>query len=98
MAEVETSRETLRELSRVVFGQAYRLEVMLAVGRSADGIVSLTELSKSLGVSASSIQKPLQSLVQARLISPLPDADSRYRFYARNPSSAWEWAEELASF
>lgn len=96
MTPTQVSRETLRETSRQVFGQAHRLEVMLAVGRSDDGIVCLTELAKSLDVSVSSLQKPFQSLVHARLISPLPDADSRYRFYARNPSAAWEWAEELA--
>lgn len=96
MAKTDVSRETLRELSRQVFGQSHRLELMLAVARSEDGIVCLTELASSLGVSVSSLQKPFQALVHARLISPLPDADSRYRFYARNPSAAWEWAEELA--
>ena len=96
MATVDTRRETLRETSRAVFGQAHRLEVMLAVGRSDDGIVCLTELAQTLDVSVSSLQKPFQALVKARLISPLPDVDSRYRFYARNPSAAWSWAEELA--
>ena len=96
MAAVDTRRETLRETSRQVFGQAHRLEVMLAVARSDDGIVCLTELAKALEVSVSSLQKPFQALVHARLISPLPDADSRYRFYTRNPSAAWAWAEELA--
>ena len=96
MTATRVSRETLREMSRQVFGQAHRLELMLAVGRSDDGIVCLTELAKALDVSVSSLQKPFQSLVHARLISPLPDVDSRYRFYARNPSAAWLWAEELA--
>lgn len=96
MAATRTSRETLRETSRQVFGQTHRLELMLEVGRSDDGIVCLTDLAKSLDVSVSSLQKPFQSLVHARLINLLPDADSRYRFYARNPSAAWQWAEELA--
>lgn len=83
-------------MSRAVFGQAYRLELMLAVARSEDGIVSLSEMAQVLSVGISSLQKPFQSLVQARLLSPLPDADSRYRFYVRNASAAWSWAEELA--
>lgn len=96
MALIASRREALRETSRAVFGQTYRLEMMLAVARSDDGIVCLTDLAKVLSVSVSSLQKPLMSLVQARLLTPLPDVDSRYRFYARNPSSAWAWAEELA--
>lgn len=96
MSLTSTDRETLRKLSRIVFGQTHRLELMLAVARSPDGIVSLTELAKALDVSASSLQTPLQSLVQSQLLSPLPAVDSRYRFYSRNPSAAWQWAEELA--
>lgn len=96
MTRLGADRETLRETSRVVFGQTHRLEVMLAVARSDDGIVCLTEVAKVLSVSVSSLQKPFQALIHARLLSPLPDVDSRYRFYARNPSAAWAWAEELA--
>jgi DNA-binding IclR family transcriptional regulator len=82
-------------MSRVIFGQTHRLELMLAVAASPDGIVCLTELAKELEVSVSSLQRPFESLVQSRLLSPLPDADSRFRYYARNPSSAWSWAREL---
>lgn len=96
MTTLEATREALREKSRRTFGQSHRLELMLAVGRSADGIVCLTELAKNLDVSLSSLQKPFQSLIHTGLISPLPDADSRYHFYSRNPSAAWLWAEELA--
>lgn len=88
---------TLRELSRVLFGQTYRLEVMLAIGRSPDGLVNLTDLAVELGVTPSNVQGSLGSLVAAGLISPMPHGDSKRRFYSRNPSLAWAWAIELAS-
>jgi hypothetical protein len=90
------SREHLRSVSRAVFGQHYRLELMLEVADSEDGIVCLTDLSKALDVTMSSLQRPFESLVASALISPLPDADSRFRYHTRNPSAAWDWAYELA--
>jgi DNA-binding IclR family transcriptional regulator len=93
---VETELGLLREISKSVFGQALRLELMLLVAHSDDGVVCLTELAKSLEVSVSSLQRPFESLIAAKLLSPLPDSDSRFRYYLRNPSAAWEWADELA--
>ncbi|WP_200825562.1 hypothetical protein [Kibdelosporangium aridum] len=85
----------LRELSRAAFGQRYRLELMLAVADSSDGIVCLTDLARALDVTVSNLQQPLMALVAVGLLTPLPRNDSRRRFYLRNPSSAWQWAAEL---
>lgn len=89
------TRERLRDLSDVVFGQRYRLEVMAAIATADDGIVCLTDLARSLDVTPSNLQRPLQSLTTAELISRLPSGDSRRRYYRRNPSLAWEFALEL---
>lgn len=91
------STEQLRATSQSAFGQQYRLELMLAVARADDGIACLTDLARSLDISISNLQKPLKSLVATGLLSPLPRSDSRRKFYIRNPSSAWAWAEELAA-
>ena len=85
----------LRAFSRSAFGQAYRLEVMLAVADSSDGIVNLTDLAHELGQSTSNIQGPLRSLVEIGLISPAPQGDSKRKHYIRNPSAAWQWAREM---
>lgn len=85
----------LRALSRVAFGQTYRLEVMLAVADSQDGIVNLTDLARELGQSTSNIQGPLRSLVELGLVSAAPQGDSKRKHYIRNPSSAWQWAREM---
>jgi DNA-binding MarR family transcriptional regulator len=86
----------LRTLSQAAFGQRYRLELMLAVAADGDGIVCLTDLARTLDVSVSNLQQPLKSLIATGLLSLLPAADSRRKFYIRNPSSAWSWAQELA--
>jgi len=86
----------VRRVSRAAFGQAHRLELMLAISKSSDGLCTLTELAKLLDVSVSSLQRPFQALVEIGLLTPLPNADTRFRYYARNPSPAWQWAEDLA--
>lgn len=88
--------DVLRELSRASFGQKYRLECMLAIADSGDGMVTLSTLAKTLDVSTSNVQDPIRALLATGLISPLDAGDSRSKFYVRNASAAWEWCRELA--
>lgn len=87
--------EGVRALSRAAFGQTYRLEVMLAVADSDDGLVTLTDLAKTLDISTSNVQVALRSLVGTGLLSELPRDDNRRKYLIRNPSSAWDWAREM---
>lgn len=87
--------EALRRLSRAAFGQTYRLEVMLAVAEAPDGLVTQTILARNLGVSVSNVQKAVRSLLDCGLLTELPQGDQRSKFLLRNPSAAWEWAEEM---
>ena len=89
--------EELRRLSRAAFGQTYRLECMVAIANSPDGLVSLGELAAQLGVTPSNLQKPLKSLVDTALISPLHSGDSRRNYYTRNESLVWAWVVEFAA-
>jgi DNA-binding MarR family transcriptional regulator len=91
----DTSAEQRRQISQHAFGQRYRLELMLAIAATDDGIVCLTDLAKTLDVTISNLQSPLRALVDTGLVSPLPRGDSRRKFYIRNPSAAWAWAQEL---
>ncbi|MFJ1768051.1 hypothetical protein ACIOD2_47580 [Amycolatopsis sp. NPDC088138] len=93
MTEMDVER--LRRVSQHAFGQRYRLELMLAIAGTGDGIVCLTDLAKTLEITISNLQSPLRALVETGLISPLPRGDSRRKFYIRNPSAAWAWAQEL---
>lgn len=94
----DDQHKALRALSKVVFGQEYRLELMLAIigdGDQDDRIVSLGELAAHLGLSPSSIQTSFHNLVDAHLLTPLPAVESKRKYYQANKSAAWEWAIEL---
>jgi hypothetical protein len=89
--------EELRSLSRTLFGQALRLEVMIAIAGS-DGLVNLTDLAIAIGVQNSSrIQKPLDDLKAAGLLSGDDASDSRRRWLRRSNSLVWQWVMELAT-
>lgn len=86
----------LRALSRVLFGQAHRLSVMVGIARGGREFV-LSDLASSLGFeNLSSIQDPIRDLEASELIARMPKAANKVRF-RRNKSLAWRWAEELAS-
>ena len=87
--------EVLRGLSHAAFGQRYRLECMLAIADSSDGLVTLSGLAGQLGVAPSNLQHPIRSLVLTGLLTPLASGDSRSRFYLRSDSAAWSWVLEL---
>jgi DNA-binding MarR family transcriptional regulator len=86
----------LRRMSRAAFGQQYRLEVMLAAARDSDGLVCLTDMARDLDLPLSNVQGALRSLVAVGLLTEMPPGDSRRKFYLRNTSAAWQWAEEMA--
>lgn len=83
-------------MSHDAFNQRYRLECMLAIANSEDGIFCLSDLAIELAVSVSNLQKPLASLTAIGLISRMYSGDSKRKFYTRNESAAWEWARELS--
>jgi len=84
-------------MSEALFGQRYRLEVMVAIASAPDGLVCLTDLAAQLGVTASNLQRPLHDLVRCGLLSRLPADDSKRRYYQRAESLAWAFAVEIAS-
>jgi hypothetical protein len=89
--------EALRALSRVLFGQAHRLAVMVGIARGPREF-SPSELAVELGFRAlSSIQDPLRDLEESGLITRMPKVANRVR-YRRNKSRGWAWAQELAAF
>lgn len=79
----------------MAFGQTYRLEIMLAIADSDDGLVTLTDLAKALDISTSNVQVALRSLVGTGLLSEVPKDDNRRKYLIRNPSAAWEWVREM---
>jgi len=90
-------QEAKRQASQIAFGQRYRLELMLAVLRSEDGLFSLSGVARELGVTASNLQGPIESLLNLGLINRLPADESGAVYYLRNESAAWAWVQELNS-
>jgi len=88
--------ERVQELSGIVFGQKHRLAVMAAIAQS-DGLVNPTDLAEELGFRAqSALQKPLQALTAAGLLTREGRADGIGRvYYRRNPHTLWAAATEL---
>jgi len=84
-------------MSEVLFGQRYRLEAMVAIASAKDGLVCLTDLADQLRIPPSNLQGPLRDLVRCGLLSRLPLAGSKRRYYQRNESLAWAFAHEMTS-
>lgn len=82
-------------LSKILFGQVHRLNVMVAIAES-DGLVNPTDLAETLGFAAqSAVQAPLRDLVQAGLIARLPGSGAGRTYYQRQQSLVWQWVIEF---
>lgn len=96
MSGVSYAQSTrVQELSTIVFGQKHRLAVMAAIAQS-DGLVNPSDLAEELGFRAqSALQKPLQDLIAAGLITRQDGVGRVY--YRRNPHSLWDATLELVA-
>lgn len=90
------SLDQIRKRSSAAFGQSYRIEVMLAIAETDSRQVALSEISKRLHIQMSSVQRPLQSLVEMGLLTPSHDSSTRTKNYIRNESAGWVFAYELS--
>lgn len=85
--------ERVQQLSRIVFGQKYRLAVMAAIAQG-DGLVNPSDLAIELEFPAqSALQQPLKDLTTAGLLTR-QDGMGRV-YYRRNPHTLWNAALEL---
>lgn len=84
----------MQRLSKTLFGQVHRLQVMVAIAES-DGLVNPGDLAEQLGFRAqSAVQLPLRDLTEAGLLMRLPSHGGRV-YFERVESVAWQWALEL---
>ncbi len=90
------SLDQIRARSTAAFGQSYRIEVMLAIAEADSRHVALSEISKRLHIQMSSVQRPLQSLVEIGLLTRSEDSSTRTKNYIRNESTGWQFAYELS--
>lgn len=80
-------REQLRQRSKFLFGNQDRLEVLVAIARSPDGLVNASDLQWEIGIVQSRIRNQLVSLSQAGLLSSSHVAGKNW--YQRLESPIW---------
>lgn len=82
---------SVRHLSRALFRQDCKLEVIAAIARHPSGRFTLFDLVPSEDV-ASRYHKALQDLCDAHLLQRLPK-EGRLQPYLRAESDLWAWAD-----
>lgn len=87
----------LRATSKCVFGQDYRLGILLVFARSPAAL-SQTDVARALGVAnPSSIHGAFKDVRDAGFIRDVTvDPRQRSRMFAKQDSLVWAFAEELA--
>ena len=91
---MDSERTRRQELSKCLFGQVHRLDVMLAIA-DAHGGITATDLAEQLQLPQSALQAPLRDLLDAGLLVRDGLRGSR-KVFRSVPSLGWDWACELA--
>lgn len=86
----------LREQSQLLFGDADRLEVALAVARSDHDVVDVVDVREDLyGWPNGRVLAQLNALARAGLLQAVPADDAAASRYARKPARFWDACIEL---
>jgi hypothetical protein len=104
-ASFPSSRSTLSEsarhdqaraLSKALFGNQDRIDVVMAITHSEDGVVNATDLAEKTGLINSRVRAQLLALVDAKLLDEVPPTgQDRKRWYVRRDSSFWQACLDL---
>jgi hypothetical protein len=87
----ETERERVREMSKLMFGNADRLDVAIAVASAPDGVVSATDLQWKLQLANNRVGAQLRVLQRAGLLQEAPvSGPRRMRMFVRVESPFWD--------
>jgi hypothetical protein len=85
-------RDLLRHRSKVLYGNADRLEVAVAVARSSSGVVHAQELADELRIAAPRVRAQLRAFVEAGVMALLPRHGQTVD-YERCADPFWEGIE-----
>lgn len=88
------SRAELRRCSKLLFGNADRLEVAVAVAASSSGVVFAQELADELGISPPRVRTQLLAFTEAEVMTKLPRYD-RVQSYERRDHPFWQLALQV---
>lgn len=92
----DTTLEAVRELSRRLFGTAYRIEIAVAIA-DARGLANQSDLEAALPSppGKSGVQAELQRLRTARLLGP-PTKMGAKRYMTAVDCSFWQMCREMS--
>jgi len=84
----------VRRVSKALFGNADRLEVINFIASSTDGLVYATEISESLRIPQNRARAQLMALAEAGLLESLP-RDGGRAFFLRKDHSLWSASQSF---
>lgn len=84
--------DLLRIRSRLLLGNRYRAELILALAQAGESGVCLGELAVARSASANVYLAPVRALIEARLVEKLPDVPGDRRRWYRRRGDAATWA------
>ena len=87
----------VRDLSALVFGNMYRLEILAVIASAPGGEVTVHEIAKTLGVSDNNVSPTVRKLREAHLLTDPPHADSRSKLLRRAQTPLWQGIDSFVS-
>jgi hypothetical protein len=90
------AHDLARSGSKALFGNQDRIDVVMAIGSSGDGVVNATDLAAETGLINSRVRAQLLALVEAKLLHEVPPTGGdRKRWYVRRDSPFWQACLDL---
>ncbi|HET9676821.1 MAG TPA: hypothetical protein VFP21_04885 [Solirubrobacterales bacterium] len=87
-------RNRLRKNSKLFFGNQDRLEVLVAIALSPDGLVNATDLQWEIEIVQSRVRNQLVTLARVGLLTKFPQPGGK-AWYKRIDSPLWDAALAL---
>lgn len=84
----------MRARSKALLGNRDSVEVAVAVGASADGLVNATDLARQIGIENNRVRAQLLALVKAGMLSEAGQGAGK-RWYQRREHEYWETCDRL---
>lgn len=91
--KIDRTESRLRERSKLLFGNADRLQVAQAVSRSS-GVVHAQELANQLGISPPRVRTQLLAFTDAGILRLLP-REGLVQSYERLEDPFWDAADQV---
>jgi hypothetical protein len=82
----------LRAQSRLVLGNRYRAELILALARAGQTGVCLGDLAQACGTVSSVYHAPVKALIEAGLVEKLPGVRGDHRRWYRRRGDLATWS------